>query len=199
MPHLFSKDVLYIILNYLQLAIPLVQKSHAGTQRSHWDRTNKGTSIWNYVCLLLVLPQCDFCIPAWRFCVKSLYKECHLLEVATPGSAEWEPKLEKTRLLLWVSFQPEFAARGCRLNRLQLYFGEGLQDYEEMQTYLASFIFCQGNFMSYLLYYGVFYVLPIIGSFSGSVINLSFTVRHDRSDFFVSRHCARVRQKKKII
>ena len=22
----------------------------------------------NYVCLWLVLPQCDFCVPAWRFC-----------------------------------------------------------------------------------------------------------------------------------
>ena len=41
-PHLFSKDVLYIILNSLQLAILLVRNSHAGTQRSHWGRTNKG-------------------------------------------------------------------------------------------------------------------------------------------------------------
>ena len=40
---------------------------------------------------------------------------------------------------------------------------------------------CQGNFTSYLSCYGVFYVFPIVAAFSGSVINLSFTVRHDRS------------------
>ena len=122
-PHLFSKDVLYIILNSLQLAILLVQNSHAGTQRSHWGRTNKG----NYhlkLCLPFVpLAPVRLLRPSmavlykseWRAAkglfilapgrrVKSLYKACHLLEVATPGSAKWEPKLEKTRLLWWVSF-----------------------------------------------------------------------------------------------
>ena len=40
---------------------------------------------------------------------------------------------------------------------------------------------CQGNLTSYLSYYGIFYVFPIVVAFSGSVINLSFTLRHDRS------------------
>ena len=53
-----------------------------------------------------------------------------------------------------------------------------------MQTCLTSMVFCRGNFMSFLLYCGVFYVFPIVAAFSGSVINLSFTVLHDRSDFF---------------
>jgi len=38
--------------------------------------------------------------------------------------------------------------------------------------------------MSHLLYYGDFYVFPIVAPFSGSVTYLFFTVRHDRSDFF---------------
>ena len=33
-----------------------------------WIFKEKEITISNYVCLLLVLPQCDVCIPAWRFC-----------------------------------------------------------------------------------------------------------------------------------
>ena len=52
----------------LQLAIHVVQNYHAGEQKSHWDNTNKGNYHLNYVFLLFVLSQCDFCTPAWRFC-----------------------------------------------------------------------------------------------------------------------------------
>ena len=78
-----SHDVVHGLIGPLQLAILVVQNRHTGTQKSPWDKTNKG----NYhlklctVCLLLVLPQCDFCVPAcgfvpreWQAAVKPLIK-----------------------------------------------------------------------------------------------------------------------------
>ena len=43
-------------------AAVLERKSRTGT------RQTKKIAISNYVCLLFVLSQCDFCSPAWRFC-----------------------------------------------------------------------------------------------------------------------------------
>ena len=53
----------------LQLAIHVVQNRHAGTQKSYWDKTNKG----NYhlkLCMPFVglAPECNFCVSVWRFC-----------------------------------------------------------------------------------------------------------------------------------
>ena len=42
----------------------LESKSRTGT------RQTEETIIENYVCLLFVLSQCDFCSPPWRFCTK---------------------------------------------------------------------------------------------------------------------------------
>ena len=93
-PHLFSKDVLCIILNSLQLAILVVQNSHAGTQRSHWDRTNKGNYAFCWSCpsATFASQHGGFVPREWQAAkglfilgpgrrVKSLYKAYHLLEV----------------------------------------------------------------------------------------------------------------------
>ena len=55
----------------LQLAIHVVQNRRAGEQKSDTrTRQTKKITISNYVCLLFVLSQCDFCFPAWRFCTR---------------------------------------------------------------------------------------------------------------------------------
>ena len=57
-PHLFSKDVvLYVYYPKFRATCHSLC-----TKQPCWD------AIWNYVCLLFLLPQCDFCVPAWRFC-----------------------------------------------------------------------------------------------------------------------------------
>ena len=38
------------------------------TKSPCWDAKRRTGTNKNYVCLWLVLPQCDFCVPAWRFC-----------------------------------------------------------------------------------------------------------------------------------
>ena len=54
----------------MQLAILVVQNHHAGTQKSHWDKKNKGNYYFK-LCMpliLLVSLQCDFCVLAWWLC-----------------------------------------------------------------------------------------------------------------------------------
>ena len=51
----------------LQVSIHVVQDRHIGTQTSHWVKTNNGNYDLN-LSLLLVLPQCDFCVPICRSC-----------------------------------------------------------------------------------------------------------------------------------
>jgi len=46
----------------------MVQNPHAGEQKSHWEKINKGDYHINDVSLLLGLSQCVSCSPARRFC-----------------------------------------------------------------------------------------------------------------------------------
>ena len=58
----------WLLISLLQLAIHVVQNRRAGKQKSHWDKIlTKKITISNYVCLLFVLSQCNFCSPAWWF------------------------------------------------------------------------------------------------------------------------------------
>ena len=46
----------------------VVQNRHAGEQKSHWDKTNKGNYHLELCMPLFVLSHCDFCSLALRFC-----------------------------------------------------------------------------------------------------------------------------------
>ena len=48
----------------LQLAILVVQTVMLGRKSRTGTEQTKEITIQYYVCLLLVLPQCDFCVPA---------------------------------------------------------------------------------------------------------------------------------------
>ena len=52
----------------LQLVIHVVQNRHAGEQKSHWNKNDKGNYHFKLCMPFFVLFQCDFCSPAWRFC-----------------------------------------------------------------------------------------------------------------------------------
>ena len=55
------------IISPLRLAIHVVQNHHAGEQKSHWDKTNKGNHHLKLRMSLACLSQCDFCSQACRF------------------------------------------------------------------------------------------------------------------------------------
>ena len=52
----------------LRLAIHVVQNHHAGEQKLHWDKTNKGIYHLKLCTSLAILSQCNFCSQAYRFC-----------------------------------------------------------------------------------------------------------------------------------
>ena len=56
------------IISPLRLAIYVVQNHHAGEQKSHWDKANKGNYHLKLCTSLACLSQCDFCSQACRFC-----------------------------------------------------------------------------------------------------------------------------------
>ena len=52
----------------LQLVIYVVKNHHAGEQKSHWNKNNKGNYHFKLCMPFFVLFQCVFCSPAWQFC-----------------------------------------------------------------------------------------------------------------------------------
>ena len=132
-----SHDVVHGLIGPLQLAILVVQNRHTGTQKSPWDKTNKG----NYhlklctVCLLLVLPQCDFCVPAcgfvpreWQAAVKPLIKSQDSIKKSIDEQQDATiAQLKKNQLAL---------TRGLQRNRLAL--TSGLEKINETNLRLAD-------------------------------------------------------------
>ena len=59
-------DLMALVIGPLQLAIHVVQNRHAGKQKSHWDKTNKGNChvklCMPFICLVPVR------LLAWQFC-----------------------------------------------------------------------------------------------------------------------------------
>ena len=52
----------------LQLTIHVVQNRHAGEQKSHWDKTNKGNYHLELCMPLFVLSHCDFLLSSIAVC-----------------------------------------------------------------------------------------------------------------------------------
>ena len=83
------------IISPLRLAIHLVQNHHAGEQKSHWDKTNKGNYHLKLCMSLACLSQCNFCSQACRFCTS--YKAFFFFK----GGPEFQSNALWNRVVTW--------------------------------------------------------------------------------------------------